>query len=264
METSNISANYNSITEAPGIGASEQQLSMLYTRYRFAARFCQNKDVLEVACGTGQGLGYLATQAKKVVGGDIDPCNVEIAKKQYKDRDSIQVVSIDAHHLPFENNTFDVLILYEAIYYFEQPKKFLMEAKRVLRKGGTLIICSANKEWPDFNPSPFSKKYFSATELVDLLEKFGFKAESKAAYPVDTGSLKAYLISLIKQTAVRFHLVPKTMKGKEFLKRIFFGKLAPLPSEINDMMAPYYEPQSIRHGEVVSHHKVIYVLGYLS
>ena len=40
-------------------------------------RFCFAKednelDVLEVACGGGIGLGYLARTAKKVVGGDID------------------------------------------------------------------------------------------------------------------------------------------------------------------------------------------------
>jgi len=32
------------------------------------------------------------------------------------------------------------------------------------------------------------------------------------------------------------------MKGKEFLKRIFMGKLVPLPPEITDGMAEYTPP----------------------
>jgi len=36
--------------------------------------------------------------------------------------------------------------------------------------------------------------------------------------------LKEEAMAIIKRIAVAFHLIPKTMKGKKFLKRIFFGK----------------------------------------
>jgi len=39
--------------------------------------------------------------------------------------------------------------------------------------------------------------------------------------------------------------MPKTMKGKEFLKRIFMGKLVPLPPEITDSMAECTPPVSL-------------------
>ena len=44
---------------------------MVYTRYRFAADFCRRRRVLEVACGPGVGLGYLARHAGEIVGGDL-------------------------------------------------------------------------------------------------------------------------------------------------------------------------------------------------
>ena len=42
-------------------------------------------------------------------------------------------------------------------------------------------------------------------------------------------AIKEKTVALIKRIAVTLHLIPKTMKGKEFLKRIFFGKLLVSP-----------------------------------
>jgi 2-polyprenyl-3-methyl-5-hydroxy-6-metoxy-1,4-benzoquinol methylase len=65
-----LATDYCTVTELPGSNATKEQLARLYHRYHFAAGFCEGKDVLEVACGAGQGLGYLARKAKSVVGGD--------------------------------------------------------------------------------------------------------------------------------------------------------------------------------------------------
>jgi len=44
---------------------------MLVARYALARDRGAGKDILEVACGSGIGLGFLARQAKWVVGGDF-------------------------------------------------------------------------------------------------------------------------------------------------------------------------------------------------
>jgi hypothetical protein len=54
--------------------------------------------------------------------------------------------------------------------------------------------------------------------------------------------------------------MPKTMKGKEFLKRIFMGKLVPLPPEIQDGMAEYTPPAVISHTTTNRHYKVIFAV----
>ena len=64
------SIDYGAVTEQVGDLISQEALSMVYSRYRFASQFCAGKRVLEVACGPGLGLGYLAKQATLVVGGD--------------------------------------------------------------------------------------------------------------------------------------------------------------------------------------------------
>lgn len=263
-QTLGMQVDYNTVTETPGVGASKQQLSMLYGRYRFAAPYCEKKDVLEVACGTGQGLGYLAKTANRVVGGDIDDVNLRHAHAHYDGRSNIEVIKIDAHQLPFGEHSFDTILLYEAIYYLENPEKFLKECARVLRPGGTLIICSVNREWSDFNPSPFSQRYFSALELTELFGAAGFnKSEIFGAFPVDNASLKSRVISRIKRTAVSLNLIPKTMKGKEWLKRVVFGPLSPLPAEVQEGLAEYVPPVQISPNRPCPSYKVIYIKGQI-
>jgi len=254
---------FEDVTETPNAKASREQLTRLYTRYRFASEFCDKRDVLEVACGAGLGLGYLARSAKRVVGGDIHEDNLKFAHKTYNGRPNIYLYLLDAHNMPFDNKSFDVVILYEAIYYLFQPEKFINEAHRVLRDDGILIICTANKDWSGFNPSLYSFKYFSAPELFLLLKNGSFEVKLFGDCIAHTDSLKDKIISAIKQMTVKLHLIPKTMKGKEKLKRIFFGKLKPIPPEISDGMADYIQPVPIPHDVPNMKYKVLFAVGHV-
>src|SRR3954470_7406348 len=48
--------DYSTVTEVAGDRASSAQLERIFGRYYFASDFCAGKDVLEIACGTGQGI----------------------------------------------------------------------------------------------------------------------------------------------------------------------------------------------------------------
>lgn len=263
MQKNKKDISFLHVTETPQTKGSREQITRLYTRYRFASEFCKGNDVLDVACGAGIGLGYLARYAKRITGGDIDENNLKFAYQIYKGRDNIEVLPLDAHNLPFPDNSFDVVILYEAIYYLNKPEKFVAEAYRVLRDNGILIICTANKDWAGFNPSTYSHKYFSAPELFGLLSQHGFSnIELFGDCQVKTDTTKDRVIYAIKKTAVTLHLIPKTMKGKEFLKRIFMGKLIPLPPEIQDGIAEYTPPEHIPYDFPNHDYKVMYALGF--
>ncbi len=69
-----------------------------------AARYCSEKDVLELACGAGLGLGYFARGAHRVVGGDYTQWMLSCARRHYGDR--IALVRLDAHRLSFEGKQF--------------------------------------------------------------------------------------------------------------------------------------------------------------
>ncbi|HEY3278680.1 MAG TPA: hypothetical protein VGJ94_18845, partial [Syntrophorhabdaceae bacterium] len=141
------------------------------------------------------------------------------------------------------------------------PAKFINEAYRVLRQDGVLIVCSANKDGEGFNPSPYSIRYFSAPELHGLLAGAGFPDVSLYGNcRVREDTMRDKIISLIKKIAVSCHLIPRTMKGKEIFKRVFMGKLTPLPPEIKDGMADYDPPLAIRSDMINSEYKVLFAV----
>ncbi len=258
-----MAKDYTIVTEVPGHRGSKEQLARLYQRYRFALQFCQDKEVLEVACGAGMGLGYLAKVAKKVIGGDIDKKILKYTLKHYEGRDKIGIREFDAQKLPFEDSSFDVVIFYETIYYLAKPEKFVSEAHRVLKDNGVLLICTVNKDWDDFNPSPHSTKYFSAPELYSLVNHKFSKVELYGAFPASKKRIKNEIISSIKKTAMTFNLIPKTMKGKEIFKRIFFGKLLTLPSEIEDGEVEYSPPVAISSDHSNYQYIVLFSVAYV-
>ncbi|MBA7478706.1 2-methoxy-6-polyprenyl-1,4-benzoquinol methylase [subsurface metagenome] len=209
------------------------------------------------------GLSYLAKKANRVVGCDIDEDILKYPNETYKDREDITVMQADAQDLPFDDNSFDVVMLYEAIYYLPEPEKFVNEAKRILKDGGVLIVCTVNKEWSGFNPSPYTFKYFSASEFHALLSQEFSNTELYGAFPSSTGSTTEKILLLIKRLAVTFRLIPKTMKAKEYLKRLFFGKLTPLPREIDDHNGEYQQPQLLDCSNSDGQYKILYAVAYV-
>jgi ubiquinone/menaquinone biosynthesis C-methylase UbiE len=251
--------SYETVTEQPGVGANTEQLDALHTRYRLAGDLGEGKDVLEVGCGSGIGLGYLARRAKSLSAGDYDERLLGIARKQGV---GVRVLrQIDAHDLPFDDASFDVVLLLEAIYYLRDPRAFLASARRVLRPGGVVFICSANRERPDFNPSPFSVRYYSAAELSDMLAKSGFVPRISAGFPIRRDGLRASVLHFARSMAIKLNLIPKTMAAKAILKRLAFGRLVPLPERFDESVGRFQPPVPVSSAEPVRNHKVLYAVG---
>jgi ubiquinone/menaquinone biosynthesis C-methylase UbiE len=251
--------DYTIITEIPGQKASREQLSMLYTRYCFASEFCSGKTVLEIGCGAGIGLSYLAKTARSVIGGDFNQDVLKIAK--YGLNGSLRFLCLDAQRLPFADNSFDIVILFEVIYYLSSPNIFIEEARRVLKKDGKLLISTANKSWSCFYPSPYSVKYFSVEEIFSLLNRGFCRVELYGSFRSNCHTIQDKIIYFVRKVANAFHLMPKTMKKKACLKRIFCGKPFILPQKIDDNMAEYDIPATISRGSLNSQYKVLYAVG---
>lgn len=254
-----MSRGYLTVTEVPGEKASREQMTMLCTRYRLAAELARGRRVLEVGCGAGMGLGYLAASASRVVGGDYDASLLRKTREHYGVRQPLVV--LDGARLPFRDQSFDVVILFEAIYYLRDVEAFLQDTRRVLRQGGNLVVCSANREWSGFNPSPFSVAYFSAADLRRLLVEKGFGAELFAAFPAGAAGARGRLLGWLRRLAVATHLIPKTMKGKALLKRLVYGELERLPAEVRDGMAEVPPLRPIAGDAAVTDYKVLYAIG---
>jgi SAM-dependent methyltransferase len=253
--------DFSSVTEAPGLKASPEQLTRLYHRYRFALDFCEAKDVLEVACGSGLGLGFMARKARCVVGGDIDEKNIRLARRLEKGPNT-RIIAMDAHRLPFRDRSFDVLLLFEAIYYFESPEAFILEANRVLRPRGTFVIGAVNGTWPDLHPSPFARRYFSVPELVQMMEMRFSRTEAYGAFWARQKGISARCLLFLKRMAVKGNLIPGSLAARAYLKRLFYGPLQPVPDQVREGMSPYDPPAPIRTDTVSKDYVILYVVGH--
>lgn len=255
-------SDFTTVTELPGIGATPETLSMLFTRYAVAAELGEGKDVLEVACGPGIGLGYLLKHARSLTAGDYDPRIVAQAQSQYEGR--LRILELDAMSLPLADQSYDLVILLEALYFVPAPEKFFAEAKRVLRPGGKLFLATPNPQYKSFNPAPFTSKYYTAAEFTDVLGKHGFVVETQVGFPEGKRGMKSKVFGLLRKIAVGLNLIPKTMGGKELIKKLIYGKLEPFPLELDESTGERHQFVSTAPGLDLAEFKVLYCIATLA
>lgn len=96
------------------------------------------RNVLDVGCADGIFTNVVlnATSAKKIIGLDVVKTSISWAKKHWKNNKKMNFVVGDAHKLNFKSNTFDAVYCLEALEHVVDPKKVLLEYKRVMKKNG--------------------------------------------------------------------------------------------------------------------------------
>jgi SAM-dependent methyltransferase len=251
-----MAAEFLDVTELAGSEISAEQLERMSHRYAWAADACRGRDVVEVGCGSGQGLGALRAVAKSLEAGDYSQPVLKVARAHYGER--IQLSRFDAQELPFADSSKDVIILFEALYYVPDARRFVAECRRVLREGGAVLIATANKDLADFNPSPLSHRYYGAVELAQLFGSGGFSVELFGHLPVSGVSWRQRLLRPAKVAAVRMGLMPRTMHGKRLLKRLVFGEPVTMPAELPSGEPCSPEPSAISASVADTVHKVLY------
>lgn len=104
------------------------------------------KSVLDVGCGLGANLVYLCKLgARRVTALDINSVQVRCAQSMLVDRyphfvSHIEFVVADAANMPFDNQSFDVLISADTLEHVDNLRGTLLECSRVLRPGGRLYV----------------------------------------------------------------------------------------------------------------------------
>jgi len=96
----------------------------------------------------------------------------ELTRTDY-DNNKSQDLKVDLNEsLPFEDNSFDNIFLFNAIYIVKEPEKLVKEIYRVLKKDGQLFLNSPFI----FNqaPEPDDFRRFTSQGLEDLLKKGSF------------------------------------------------------------------------------------------
>jgi ubiquinone/menaquinone biosynthesis C-methylase UbiE len=103
-------------------------------------------QILAVGCGTGLEIRALKRRtrtAAAIVGIDHSPALIEVAERLTREEglaNGIQYQVGDAHHLPFDDACFDIVLLHTLLSHVDNPLQVLGEARRVARPGGTITI----------------------------------------------------------------------------------------------------------------------------
>ena len=98
----------------------------------------KGKEVLEIATGPGLLAKHVASAAARMVATDYSDGMIAEAKKG-ECPDNLTFEVADAVSLPYEDDSFDVVLIANALHVMPQPEKALQEIDRVLRKDGLLI-----------------------------------------------------------------------------------------------------------------------------
>lgn len=99
----------------------------------------QNKDVLEIGCGSGYGAFLLNQhQPKNYIGLDVMIEQVELARRKYP---QFQFLIQDAEDLSlFGNESKDVVIIFGVLHHIPNWRKAIDEIIRVLKPNGSLFL----------------------------------------------------------------------------------------------------------------------------
>ena len=242
---------------------AREDWQMVCCRYYTAGQFVTGKRVLEVGCGTGRGLGYLAARAQRIVGVDYGQDNIQQAKHHYGSR--IELMVLDAQKLPFRDNSFDVVLAMEVIYYFAHLDSFLKECRRVLADDGLLCLCLPNKDAPGFHASPLGYRYYSVPELVQIIKGHHFSPEVFGAFPILRRLLFQRMRSAILFAAGRLlDKIPKTKTFKEILRKIIYRELIKNKPELeeSDMIPENYALEPLAPGSLDNKYRILYVMAH--
>ena len=141
--------------------------------------------ILDIGCNTGSLVYNLTLRGfRHAYGIDTEEKKIEEGRSIYPDLIG-KLDKYDGDTLPYENDSFDVVTMFDVLEHIDEVHEFLVkEVRRVLKKGGLLIFQTPNKitniPWEilihrSFN---FYKKYHVSLQtyksLHRMLKKSGF------------------------------------------------------------------------------------------
>ena len=105
------------------------------------------RSVLEVGCGAGRLLGWLAREGAAPVG--LDPSTVELARAAVE-APGVPLVAGKGEALPFASGRFDLILFFNSLHHVPLPWQAVSEAARVLAADGELLVVEPLPEGDHF------------------------------------------------------------------------------------------------------------------
>lgn len=200
--------------------------------------------VLELGCGTGSmwtGQDRLIRKCGSLVLSDLSPGMLETAGSAIGERPNVRYMVIDIQDIPFEADSFDIVIANMMLYHVPDLPRALAEVRRVLKAGGTFycatygehgIIEYLSSLLKDYGVRDTVNRNFTLQNGAALLGQT-FRHVEMAQYPdslavTDLDDMVSYIYSLSGMTALG--CVPRE-EIKAILSRHTSGGVLMVPKE---------------------------------
>ncbi len=119
---------------------------------------------MDAGCGVGDFVSYY----RNAVGIDVNPYNVDFCRGLALD---VHLIREDV--FPFDEGTFDGVVMDNVLEHLIDPFPTLSEVRRILRKPGVFVVGVPGRRGYALDAD--HKVYYDQTSLVALLEGVGFK-----------------------------------------------------------------------------------------
>lgn len=140
--------------------------------------------VLELGCGTGsmwENHMDLISKCEEIILTDFSEGMLESAKSNLENNNKITFKTVDIQDIPYEDDTFDIVIANMMLYHVPDIHKGLSEVRRVLKPHGKFycatfgengIITYVADLLKEFNVSSEMNKVFTLQNGKDMLKKY--------------------------------------------------------------------------------------------
>ena len=200
-------------------------------------RLEKGMSVLELGCGTGdmwKKREKLISTCNKLILSDFSEGMVATAKDNIGNYDNVEYRVIDIQDIPYENETFDVVIANMMLYHVPDIEKGLSEVRRVLKRGGCFYcatygehgiieylskILSAygvedniNKNFTLQNGYEILRKKFSKVEKLEYIDSLAVtNVEDMVGYIYSLSSMTS--LSIVPKQEIKDILMNHTANG---------------------------------------------------
>jgi ubiquinone/menaquinone biosynthesis C-methylase UbiE len=164
--------------------------------------------VLEIGCGTGIISLGVAPFAGQIVGADISPQMIEVArhKAQEASVDNVEFQVCDGYSLPFEDEVFDAVLIFNTLHAVKEPATMLAEARRLLKPAGHLLTatdCYAA-------PAPFATRLMLAAQrlmkLVGVIPFMSYLHEADIQRLIEAAGFDVVETDVLHPAPVNYYL----------------------------------------------------------
>lgn len=150
---------------------SRKRITQEWVRREAGSR--NDLKILDIASACGMNFLYFG-HLGRIVGVDISSESIAFCRK----RGIENVIQADATKLPFEENSFDAILAFDALEHFEDDRLALRGFYKVLKPGGKLFINAPALMalWSPHDIAFHHMRRYSASEIKEKLEDCGFMA----------------------------------------------------------------------------------------